>query len=146
MTREFISRHIPTGAILVIAVSVAACSPSSSADSACRLPSPNWARPQEGIPHLAIVNRISLGSRDELRWNGVIITESQLQPYLRETRGASTVPFTIFDPDPASDCATVQRIRQLIDTNLSCNRGRCGEGRDWGHASGVIIVPQSRDR
>lgn len=145
MTKESNSHHILPEAMLVIAVSVAACSPSSSADGACRVPLSTWARPQEGIPHLAIVNRVTLRPHDELRWNGVTITETQLQSYLRETRAAPTLPFTIFDADPVSDCATVRRIRQLIDASLTCNRGRCGEGRDWGHASGVVIVPRSQD-
>jgi hypothetical protein len=140
LRKELASRRISTAAILVVAVCAGACSPSSSTNGTCHAPLATWARPQEGIPHLAVVNRITLSARNELHWNGVAITETQLQSYLREIRGAVTHPFTIFDPDPASDCAMVRRIRELIDTSLSCNRGRCGEGRGWAPASGVIIV------
>jgi hypothetical protein len=141
---ELASYRSAAAATLLIALAVAGCSPSSPTDAACRAPLPNWARPQDGIPHLAAVNRITLGPRNELRWNGVTITETQLQTYLRQVRGAATLPFTIFEPDPAADCATAQRIRQRIDTGLGCTPGRCGEGGNWGHESGIIVAPQPR--
>lgn len=117
--------------ILATPIFLPSCSASSSLKDACSGPLSNWDTPSDGIPHLAVINRVRFSPNNELRWNNVIITEEQLRDFLHQIRNSARPAFTIFDPDRTVDCAELRRIRELIDTSLGCVPGLCGEGRNW---------------
>jgi len=108
---------------------------SPSADDCVPLRS-GWVSRQSGLPELVIVNRIAIQTDGHLRWNGVAITRNTLGRYLRIVRTMTPMPFTILDPDPNADCATIDAVRDDMEALLPCAQGYCGEGHgSWGYAN-----------
>lgn len=64
---------------------------------------------------------------DQIRWNGVPVTEQTLVRYLREGRDSAPIAFLIFDPG-AADCTRLLHVRGLLEANYPCSRGSCGQG------------------
>jgi hypothetical protein len=99
----------------------------SEAPTICVPVLPGWATEQTGKPVYVIGNTVALHGR-EIRWNGVPIDEQTLADYTRRASVMNPIPFTIFDPGEAPDCAFARHIRDGLDRELPCRHGLCWQG------------------
>lgn len=129
-------------ASLCLAVSASTAISSPSGD--CTRRRTGWAAPADGIPHLAIVNRIVTSRGRALRWNGQPINRETLREYLGLVRAMEPMPFTILTAGPGVDCAFLEAIRDDMARALPCELGACGEGRGrWNDAPPVQLDTNS---
>jgi len=95
--------------------------------AACVPVVPGWATAESKIGDAFISNTVRLVGHD-IRWNGKRIDEPTLIRFTRQLAPSSPVPFLIFDPGPAPDCAFATHVRDVLDQNYPCREGACGQG------------------
>jgi hypothetical protein len=112
---------------------LAACVTSPAPPSADRCPNlsqpgrPRWERvdPYEAT---VIVNRVEAGPGEEVRWNGVAITEATLMLYVARAARMEPLPITLLIVRPESDCARLRRLAAGMETASGCTWDRCNFG------------------
>lgn len=75
---------------------------------------------------------VGLNGRGEISWDGAPIDERALIERLETAREFLPPPFLILEPDQDADCASVKRLRRLMDERFCNQRWACGEGKgEW---------------
>lgn len=127
---------------LVLCLLVAGQAPAAPERRDCPGPRPGWATPRDGMPHLAMFNRITISRDNRLAWNREPVTRAMLRDYFDTLSEMRPLPFTILAPDPGVDCALLEAIRDDMAAALPCAEGACGEGRGrWSDGLGGRQAP-----
>jgi hypothetical protein len=95
----------------------------------CEKPMKGWLRSDiNKLPNLPS-NTITLYD-SKIKWNGATINYDQLSKLIYQVPKYYPVAFIIFDIK-SKDCKKINAIRNLMEKNLKCSEGNCGEGAEW---------------
>jgi hypothetical protein len=111
--------------LAAVLLTLASCARERSND-VCVPVLPGWTTPRTGQPPFFVPNVVRV-SGNQIRWNGVQVSEQTLAAYLQESAQLNPMPFVIFDPQ-TRDCAFASQVRDIVDANYPCRDGACGQG------------------
>lgn len=108
-----------------------AASPSDSSSHVntgpCGAPYAHWRTAGENWPN-RIANRVIVGPRDQLTWNGKPSTADEVGQYLRVAPIVDPAAPLVLTVQAGADCAMVRFVRREIDVALNCEETNiCGE-------------------
>jgi hypothetical protein len=108
-------------ALAVAALGVAAPAKAAvcPAEAALRA-DPRW---RDRDCEMCMINRIYVGPRTDLRWNGARVTVETIRRYLAITHLMAPQPFTMLVIRPGADCAVLAAVRATIERGLPCAPG-----------------------
>jgi hypothetical protein len=106
----------------------------------------HWNTPADGYGHLRSHNNLSIDQDNRLSWNGVPITQKQLDEFLSILPTMNPEPELILKIDAKASCRSVWAIRRNVDQKLACRESHlCGEGNgEWEVRSEYPLTPEAQ--
>lgn len=115
-------------AFVCLAFLLAGCGEERTYAEGCGAPPDSWITPRQGRSTLSALNVIDVPQADRIELNGKPISQSTFNKFLEQTSNLNPLPVTHIRFGSSVDCATVERLRNMVSNNLDCTYGKCAEG------------------
>lgn len=121
-----------TQTLLLLALLLTGCGRKATYSQGCGPPPANWIKPRDGRDIFGLLNVITVAADHAKHFNGSKVSEETFRYYLKQSSGLNPKPVTQVIFDPAVDCETVAKVREVVSENLGCDHGHCAEGTgEW---------------
>ena len=107
----------------------ASCSQHHAAERACTPPLPAWGKPHPHLGPGTMKITVGLDHNGATYLNGKATSLSELSKLLQEAAPLNPQPIVILETEMGAPCATLDKVRGLMNERLSCGKGgHCDEG------------------